>query len=165
MNLKNKKLKKHILLFLFFILSFVSFGQIISEEGSSADTLEKEIQSEFQILEKSALPKGGYPNFYAKVNKKLGKKMKPADLKFSGVLYVQFVILEDGSIDQNSVKTLSKAEVEKLGALAKNSRVIDDKSYSNVVEKVIKSMPDWIPGELKGEKTKQRIVLPIAFKL
>ena len=64
-----------------------------------------------------------------------------------GTVMVKFVVMSDGSIKKAEVV---KGVTEELDAEAL---------------RVISTMPNWVPGEQKGEKVNVSIVLPISFKL
>lgn len=64
-----------------------------------------------------------------------------------GIVYVQFVVNKDGSIEQvKVVRGVSDA----LDAEAK---------------RIVKRMPKWTPGEQAGKKVRVRFTIPIHFKL
>jgi TonB family protein len=64
----------------------------------------------------------------------------------SGVVFVQFVVERDGKISR--VKTLN----------------FISKELNEEAERVIKLMPVWIPGELRGHKVSSYIQIPIRFE-
>ncbi|WP_027418049.1 energy transducer TonB [Crocinitomix catalasitica] len=64
-----------------------------------------------------------------------------------GVVYVQFVVNSDGSIEQ--VKTV---------------RGVSD-AIDKEAQRIVKRMPKWKPGEQQGKKVRVRFVLPINFRL
>lgn len=64
-----------------------------------------------------------------------------------GIVYVQFVVNKDGSIEQ--VKVV---------------RGVSD-SLDDEAKKVVKRMPKWTPGEQAGKKVRCRFTLPIHFRL
>lgn len=64
-----------------------------------------------------------------------------------GKVYVGFVVDKDGSIDN----------IQLLRGIGFGC--------DEIALKVIKSMPNWIPGEQRGEKIRVKYTLPIAFKL
>ena len=64
-----------------------------------------------------------------------------------GIVYCQFVVNKDGSIEQ--VKIIRGV-----------SDALDDEA-----KKVVKRMPKWTPGEQAGKKVRCRFTLPIHFRL
>ncbi len=64
-----------------------------------------------------------------------------------GIVYCQFVVNKDGSIEQ--VKIVRKV-----------SDLLDEEAKD-----VIKKMPKWTPGEQAGKKVRCRFTLPIHFRL
>jgi protein TonB len=112
-----------------------------------AEEPKEEVDQIFTIVEESAAPKGGMPAFY----KYVGDKMKyPAQARRMGIegrVFVEFVINKDGSItDVRAVKG--------IGAGCDEEAV-----------RVVQSAPAWTPGKQRGKPVKQRMVLPITFKL
>ncbi len=75
----------------------------------------------------------------------------PKELKDAGVqgkVYVQFVVEKDGSITNIIVRR---------GA---NNDVLDQEALN-----VIKKMPDWIPGSMRGKKVRVKQTIPIKFSI
>lgn len=64
-----------------------------------------------------------------------------------GIVYVEFVVNKDGTIEQVKVKR---------GV----SDALDDEA-----KRVVKKMPKWTPGEQAGKKVRVRYTLPIHFRL
>lgn len=107
----------------------------------------EEVDEIFTVVEETAAPKGGMPAFY----KYVGDKMKyPAQARRMGVegrVFVEFVINKDGSIsDVRAIKG--------IGAGCDEEAV-----------RVVQAAPAWTPGKQRGKPVKQRMVLPIIFKL
>ena len=130
----------------------VKFDVEASEETKIQEVVvvaeaKEEVDEIFSIVEEPALPKGGYPAFY----KYIGDKMKyPAQARRMGIegkVFVEFVIGKDGSI--SDVKA-----VKGIGAGCDEEAV-----------RVVQSAPAWSPGKQRGKSVKQRMVLPITFKL
>ncbi|MEX1003249.1 MAG: energy transducer TonB [Crocinitomicaceae bacterium] len=64
-----------------------------------------------------------------------------------GKVYVQFVVEKDGSISEIKIRR---------GA----HQLLDDEAV-----RVIKLMPDWKPGSMRGKKVRVRYTIPITFGL
>ena len=65
-----------------------------------------------------------------------------------GTVYVRFMIDIDGSIMKDCVKVVKSLE----------------KSFYEEAMRVVKLMPNWIPGMWNDKPIKQRIRVPIQFK-
>jgi len=65
-----------------------------------------------------------------------------------GKVYVRFIVERDGSI--SSVKAISEEA---------------SKSLKKEAERVVRSFPKWIPGELNGKRVRSYVRLPITFVL
>jgi protein TonB len=101
----------------------------------------------FTIVEESAAPKGGMAAFYKYVSDKMKYPPQARRMGIDGKVFVEFVINKDGSIsDVRAVKG--------IGAGCDEEAV-----------RVVQSAPSWTPGKQRGKPVKQRMVLPITFKL
>lgn len=125
----------------------------ITEEDVIEDIIveeapEEEVADEiFQIVEDPATPPGGYQAFYDYVGKKLKYPAQARRMGIEGKVYVQFVVDRDGTLtDVQAVKG--------IGAGCDEEAV-----------RVIKGAPKWSPPKQRGKAVKQRIILPITFKL
>ncbi|WP_348646758.1 TonB family protein [Flammeovirga sp. SubArs3] len=116
-------------------------------EAEIDNELEEVVEEIFEIVEDPAAYPGGMGQFY----KWVGQNMKyPSQAKRMGVegkVYVQFVVDKDGSLTDVRV-------VRGIGAGCDEEAV-----------RVIRKAPKWKPGTQRGRKVKQRMVLPISFKL
>lgn len=101
----------------------------------------------FLVVEESAAPEGGMPAFYQFVQKKLKYPAQARRMGVEGKVFVEFVIEKDGSI--TDVKF-----IKGIGAGCDEEAV-----------RVVKSAPKWKPGKQRGKPVRQRMVLPISFKL
>jgi periplasmic protein TonB len=101
----------------------------------------------FLVVEETATPKGGMQAFYEYVGKKLKYPAQARRMGIEGRVFVEFVINRDGSIvDVKAIKG--------IGAGCDEEAV-----------RVVQSMPAWSPGKQRGKPVRQRMVLPITFKL
>jgi len=101
----------------------------------------------FTIVEESAAPKGGIGAFYSYVRDKMKYPPQARRMGIDGKVFVEFVVNKDGSItDVRAVKG--------IGAGCDEEAV-----------RVVQSAPAWTPGKQRGKPVKQRMVLPITFKL
>ncbi len=109
---------------------------------------EEEVADEiFQIVEDPAMPPGGYQAFYDYVGKKMKYPAQARRMGIEGKVYVQFVVDRDGTLtDVQAVKG--------IGAGCDEEAV-----------RVIQGAPKWSPPKQRGKPVKQRIILPITFKL
>lgn len=107
----------------------------------------EEVDEIFTIVEESAAPKGGMAAFYKYVGDKLKYPPQARRMGIDGKVFVEFVINKDGSI--SDVKA-----VKGIGAGCDEEAV-----------RVVQSAPSWTPGKQRGKPVKQRMVLPITFKL
>jgi periplasmic protein TonB len=107
----------------------------------------EEVDEIFNVVEESATPKGGMQAFYEYVGKKLKYPAQARRMGTEGKVFVQFVINKDGSISD-------VVAIKGIGAGCDEEAV-----------RIIQSAPPWSPGKQRGKPVKQRMVLPITFKL
>jgi protein TonB len=98
-------------------------------------------------VEETAAPIGGMPAFYEFVGKKLKYPAQARRMGVEGKVFVEFVIERDGTI--TDVKA-----IKGIGAGCDEEAV-----------RVLQSAPKWKAGKQRGKPVRQRMVLPIAFKL
>ena len=119
----------------------------VEEIVVKADVVEEETDEIFTIVEESASPKGGMGAFYKYVTDKMKYPPQARRMGIDGKVFVEFVVNKDGSIsDVRAVKG--------IGAGCDEEAV-----------RVVQSAPSWTPGKQRGKPVKQRMVLPITFKL
>jgi protein TonB len=119
----------------------------IEEVVVVAEEEKENVDEIFTIVEEPASPKGGMPAFYKYVFDKMKYPPQARRMGIEGKVFVEFVIGRDGSItDVRAVKG--------IGAGCDEEAV-----------RVIQGAPSWTPGKQRGKAVKQRMVLPITFKL
>ena len=119
----------------------------VEEIVVKADEPAEETDEIFTIVEESASPKGGMGAFYKYVTDKMKYPPQARRMGIDGKVFVEFVVNKDGSIsDVRAVKG--------IGAGCDEEAV-----------RVVQSAPSWTPGKQRGKAVKQRMVLPITFKL
>jgi len=118
------------------------------EEVIIAPVVEKENVDEiFSVVEESAAPKGGYPAFYKYIFDKMKYPAQARRMGIEGKVFVEFVVNRDGSIVD--VKVLKG-----IGAGCDEEAI-----------RVVQSAPSWTPGKQRGKPVRQKMVIPITFKL
>lgn len=101
----------------------------------------------FLVVEETAAPQGGMPAFYEYVSKKMKYPAQARRMGIEGKVFVEFVIERDGSItDVKAIKGIGGG--------------CDEEAV-----RVVESAPKWKPGKQRGKPVRQRMVLPISFKL
>jgi periplasmic protein TonB len=109
--------------------------------------VEEETDKIFLVVEQTAVPKNGMAGFYKYVSESLKYPAPARRMGVEGKIYVQFVVDKDGSItDVTTVNT--------LGAGLEEEAI-----------RILKNAPPWTPGRQRGKPVKQRMVIPIFFKL
>jgi protein TonB len=110
--------------------------------------VEKENVDEiFNVVEESAAPKGGMQAFYKYVGEKLKYPAQARRMGTEGKVFVEFVVNRDGSIVDVKV-------VRGIGAGCDEEAI-----------RVVQSAPSWSPGKQRGKPVRQKMVIPINFRL
>ena len=118
------------------------------EEVVVAPVVEEENVDEiFRVVEETAEPKGGMPAFYKYVGEKIKYPAQARRMGVEGRVFVEFVVNRDGSIvDVRAIKG--------IGAGCDEEAV-----------RIVQSAPSWKPGKQRGKPVRQKMVIPIIFKL
>ncbi len=110
--------------------------------------IEEEVADEvFTVVEENAMPEGGMPAFYKYLSGTLKYPSQARRMNVEGTVYVQFVIEKDGSLTDIKI-------VKGVGA-----------GCDEEAERVIREAKKWKAGKQRGRPVRQRMVVPIMFKL
>ena len=123
-------------------------GRKEGEEIVIDDEPEEEVaETIFTIVEDPASPVGGNEAFYRFIYDNIKYPTQARRMGIEGKVFVQFVVEKDGTLtDVQAVKG--------IGAGCDEEAV-----------RVVKAHPKWNPGKQRGQPVKQRIIIPITFKL
>jgi protein TonB len=108
---------------------------------------EEEADQIFVIVEENAQPKGGLSEFYQYVSSNIKYPAQARRLLVEGKVYVEFIVGKDGKISE-------AIAVKGIGAGCDEEAV-----------RIIMGSPTWNPAKQRGKPVRQRMVLPIIFKL
>jgi protein TonB len=135
-------MKNSLLVFLFSIVCTIGFAEqnhvLIPTDSSTV----------YDFPEKMAKFPGEADAFDAYLRKNM---VYPPKLKAAGIqgkVYVQFIVEKDGSITNVKVR--------------RTSNVVE---LDNEAVRLIKAMPKWIPGSIKGKPVRVNQTVPITFSL
>ena len=123
---------------------------VILQRGEQANMLSQMTMAEgevFSIVEETATPIGGYPVLYEYIGKNLKYPQQARTMGIEGKVFIEFVVNVDGTLSDF-------VAVKGIGAGC-------DQEAMNV----LKNSPLWNPGKQNGKTVRQRMVIPIAFKL
>jgi protein TonB len=129
------------------IYLIVMMSMIFFASHAQNSPLEIDTTQIFALVDESATPKGGMTSFYRFVGEQL---RYPADARRNGVegkVFVEFVVNTNGKVSNVKV-------VRRLGSGC------DEEAL-----RVVSISPDWIPAKLSGTAVKQKLVIPVMFKL
>jgi protein TonB len=108
---------------------------------------EEEADKIFLVVEQTATPKGGMEAFYKYIGSNIRYPAQARRMGIEGKVFVEFVVDRDGSLTQFTV-------VKGIGAGCDEEAI-----------RVLKSAPPWNPGKQRGKPVRQRMVIPILFRL
>lgn len=108
---------------------------------------EEEPDKIFLVVEQTAAPKGGMGAFYQYVSENIRYPAQARRLNVEGKVFVEFVVDRDGSINNINV-------IKGIGAGCDEEAI-----------RIMQGAPPWEPGKQRGRPVRQRMVLPIYFKL
>jgi protein TonB len=112
------------------------------------DTPREEVEDEFVLVpEVAAEPLGGMTAFLKYLEKTLKYPRQAQKLGVEGKVYVQFVVNKDGKLSEINV-------MKGIGAGC------DEEAL-----RVVENAPAWKPARQRGREVKQRVVVPIVFRL
>jgi len=92
---------------------------------------------------------GGQHGLDNYINKNVNYPQQAIDDDVSGTVHVSFVVDEQGHVTQAKVMDA-----------ARQSDGLDEEAL-----RVVKNMPAWIPGKVKGKRVRTRMELPISFQV
>ncbi len=108
---------------------------------------EEDTEEIFLVVEENAQPKGGIAEFYRYIGANIKYPAQARRMQVEGKVFVEFVVGKDGKI-------FNAITVKGIGAGCDEEAV-----------RIIMSAPAWNPAKQRGKPVKQRMVLPITFKL
>lgn len=108
---------------------------------------EEESEKIFVVVEQTAAPRDGMAAFYKYVSENIRYPGQARRMGIEGRVFVQFVVDKDGSLSQLEV-------IKGVGSGC------DEEAL-----RIIANSPPWSPGKQRGRAVRQRMVLPIFFKL
>lgn len=105
------------------------------------------IEQIFEVVEQNPQFVGGMKKLYEYLRKNIKYPEVAKENGIQGKVFVQFIICKDGKIES--------AKIVKGIHSSINSEAL----------KVVRSMPNWIPGKQRGVPVKTRFTLPIKFRI
>ncbi|WP_430405767.1 energy transducer TonB [Fluviicola sp.] len=145
----NFNLTKSGLIFLLSFLGFQSFGQ--TEEPKTANSSSKSVDEDkiYEFVDEPADFPGGREALLKYLSDNIVYPDRALKNKLQGKCYIQFVITDEGKVEQIIVK----------------KGVVDCPECDAESVKAIEKMPLWTPGKINGKNVNSRFSLPVTFKL
>ena len=109
--------------------------------------VEEKEEEVFMITEKSAEFPGGSASLTKYIQQNLKYPLKARRMAIEGKVYIQLIIGKDGSI----------LNIKVLRSL--------DKDCDLEAIRIMKKMPKWKPATIRGRRVKQKVIIPVVFKL
>jgi protein TonB len=121
---------------------------VVEEIEQTSEAPQEEVVDEiFEIVEEGAAPTGGMTAFLKWVGENMKYPAQARRMGIEGKVFVQFVVDKDGSL--KDIKVLRG-----IGGGCDEEAI-----------KVLQKAAKWTPGKQRGKAVKQRMSLPITFKL
>ncbi|MCS7005338.1 MAG: energy transducer TonB [Cytophagales bacterium] len=109
--------------------------------------IEEDVNEIFTIVEENASPPGGMQAFYEYLAQNIKYPKSARKMGIEGKVFVQFVVERDGSLTDIQVM-----------------RSLHPDCDAEAV-RVLKEAPKWKPGKQRGRPVRQKMTIPINFKL
>lgn len=112
--------------------------------------IELDTALETDIFEDADIPAmyvGGYPEMVKFIVSKIDYPEEAKRFGDQGTVYVSFVVEKDGSVSNVGIERGVSADLDKEA------------------KRIVRSFPNWIPGEYQYRKVRTRVRLPITFSL
>jgi len=129
------------------LFAFVKIQQMM-QLWEAEKEFEQNPDAVFTIASKRASPSGGIKAFYKYVKANLRYPLKAKDAGVEGCVFVRFIVEKDGSLSDIYV-------VKGIGAGCDEEAIRLVESYDSA----------WTPAQISGQPARQKLVLPIFFKL
>jgi competence protein ComGC len=150
-------------------------AQVVTDEKSQSSG-----EKVYQVVEKMPQYPGGDQELFGYLARNIKYPAAAQDAAVQGSVYVNFIVNKEGKVtDAKVIRGISGAvksaksedvvvvgygtnsqEQKKSGDYEKGARAIDAEAL-----RVVNAMPQWTPGEQKGQKVSVYYVLPIQFKM
>ena len=118
----------------------INESTVVEDDSEKADEI-------FIIVEESAVPRDGMSAFYKLTGESIRYPAQARRMNVEGKVFVEFVVNKDGELTDVHV-------IKGIGSGCDEEAV-----------RVVKLSPPWVPAKQRGKPVRQRIVLPIFFKL
>ena len=129
----------------------IDFSSEADEDLFVEVSLEPEPEAEetkhFVVVENMPEFPGGYPALIKEINRIIKYPERAKELGISGKVFVEFVVWKDGSI--RDVKVARSIDP-----------ILDEEAL-----RVVKLLPDWIPGKQRGKPVPVVYTIPVNFVL
>lgn len=120
---------------------------ISASTAVNANATNQKSHKVYEMVEEMPMFPGGQKEMMAFLSKTTKYPAKAVKKKIQGRCLVQFIVEKDGSI--SNVRVMSKVHP-----------LLDAEAI-----RVVKSMPRWMPGRLKGKPVRVKFNLPVTFCL
>lgn len=128
--------------FLLLFFPFVILNTLQAKAHFGVDSIPGEI---YRKVDQLPIFPGGQQALFAYLAENLNAPVSPEANKTLGQVVVKFVVFKDGTVGNIGImKSLAPAEDEEA-------------------MRVVKAMPKWVPGKLKGEEVNVEMGIPIRF--
>lgn len=124
--------------------AIIEYNEMVKQVAANA----RDENGVYTIVDEPPTPENGMPSLYGELAQKMFYPLEARQKGLEGTVYVEYVVLEDGSLtDVNAKRGIGGGCDEAAVAAVKAMNI------------------KWIPGKVDGASVKSKMILPIAFKL
>jgi TonB family protein len=146
--IKNGKTKLEVWRLALSLTLFIALLTAIACQDKPSALVEKVGSNEiFTEVQESASPTGGIDVFYQYVMQNMKYPLQARKAGVEGKIFLEFVVNQDGTLSDISIKNGIGAGCDKEAM------------------RIVKESPNWIPAKHEGKIVRQKMILPIVFKL
>lgn len=121
--------------------------EIVIDENSRVEIEDEKADEIFVVVEESAQPINGMSEFYKMTGASIRYPAQARRMGVEGKVFAEFVVGKDGALQDIKI-------IKGIGSGCDEEAI-----------RVLQLSPKWQPAKQRGKPVKQRIVLPIFFKL
>ena len=130
---------------------------------SKSNLFGQEADSTFTQIEQPAEFPGGVGEFLNYISKNMKYPKAAWKKRIGGKVIVEFYVNADGTVDKDSIRTLSIEEVSKTISEERAREITTNESLVKEAIRVISQSPNWVPGRKRNIPVRQKVIFPIKF--
>lgn len=122
---------------------------VVASATAQNDTLGKIQKESLGFVEEQASFPGGETAMAAFIQKRVKYPKRCRRNNMEGMVVLKFIVNKDGTI----------------GTITPLKEVAEAPEFTMEAIRVVKSMPNWIPGKINDRVVRSEVILPVSFRL